>query len=82
MRNSIEKGKTGKGLALHPAPFVLGDLPFEIRANQGIPISYTLHEFGVTNGVEDRGFLIQAVYLPPYSSQWPFQQPVGRDRTL
>ena len=65
LKNSIAKDKAGKGLALHPAPFILGDFDFEIRVNQGIPICYTLHEFGVTNGVEDGGFLIQAVYLPP-----------------
>lgn len=65
LKNSIATDRAGKGLALHPAPFILGDFDFEIRANQGIPISYTLHEFGVTNGVEDGGFLIQAVYLPP-----------------
>ncbi|AYK14677.1 MAG: GMC oxidoreductase [Methanosarcina flavescens] len=81
MKNSIAKDKTGKGLAMHPAPFILGDFPFEIRANQGIPISYTLHEFGVTNGVEDGGFLIQAVYLPPlqFSMALPATGRQGQD---
>jgi hypothetical protein len=29
-------------------------------------MAYTLHEFGVTNGVEDGGFLIEAIFLPPF----------------
>ena len=65
MKNSIAKGKVGKGLALHPVPFVLGDFPFEIKGIQGIPMSYTLHDFGVTNGVEDGGFLVEGTFLPP-----------------
>ncbi len=65
LKSFIGEGKAGKGLALHPAPFVLGDFPFEIRGIHGIPMAYTLHDFGVTNGVEDGGFLIEGVYLPP-----------------
>jgi choline dehydrogenase-like flavoprotein len=29
-------------------------------------MAYTLHQFGVTNGVEDGGFLIEAIFLPPF----------------
>lgn len=65
LKSSIAEGKAGKGLALHPVPFVLGDFPFEIRGIQGIPMTYTLHDFGVTNGVEDGGFLIEGTFLPP-----------------
>ena len=65
LKSSIAEGKAGRGLALHPVPFVLGDFPFEIGAIQGIPMAYTLHDFGVTNGVEDGGFLIEGIYLPP-----------------
>lgn len=65
LRNSIAKGKAGNGLALHPSPFIIGDFPFKIKGNQGIPMTYTLHEFGVTNGVEDGGFLVEGIYLPP-----------------
>ncbi|MDD1751362.1 MAG: GMC family oxidoreductase [Methanothrix sp.] len=64
-KSSIANDKIGKGLSLHPAPFVLGDFPFEIRGIQGIPMTYTLHDFGVTNGVEDGGFLIEGIFLPP-----------------
>ncbi|MGI0034041.1 MAG: GMC family oxidoreductase N-terminal domain-containing protein [Nitrososphaeraceae archaeon] len=56
--------KTGKGLALHPAPFVMGLFEEEIRGNRGIPMSYTCHEFGVTNGKEKGGFLIESIFLP------------------
>jgi choline dehydrogenase-like flavoprotein len=65
LKSIIAEGKAGKGLALHPVPFVLGDFPFEIRGIQGIPMAYTLHDFGVTNGVEDGGFLVEGIYLPP-----------------
>jgi hypothetical protein len=51
---------------MHPGTWVVGDFPFEIRANQGIPMAYTLHEFGVTNGVEDGGFLIEGIFIPPF----------------
>lgn len=66
LRNSIAHEKAGLGLSLHPVAFVLGEFPFEIRGNQGITMAYTLHQFGVTNGVEDGGFLIEAIYLPPF----------------
>ncbi len=75
MKNGIAKNKAGKGLALHPAPFVLGDFPFEVRANQGIPMAYTLHQFGVTNGVEQGGFLVEGIYLPPF--QFSMALPIG-----
>ena len=64
-KNGIAKEKTGKRLALHPSPFILGDFPFEIKGIQGIPMTYTLHDFGVTNGVSELGFLIEGIYLPP-----------------
>lgn len=56
--------KVGKGLALHPAPFVMGLFDEEIHGNRGIPMSYTCHEFGVTNGVNKGGFLIESIFLP------------------
>ncbi len=65
LKNRIADDRVGRGLALHPVAFVLGDFPFEVRANQGITMAYTLHQFGVTNGVEDGGFLIEAIFLPP-----------------
>ncbi len=66
LSNGIASDRAGKGLALHPAPFVLGDFPYEVRANQGIPMAYTLHQFGVTNGVREGGFLVEGIFLPPF----------------
>jgi len=64
-KSNIGGQKVGKGLALHPAPFVMGVFDKEeIRANRGIPMSYTCHEFGVTNGVKNGGFLIESIFLP------------------
>jgi choline dehydrogenase-like flavoprotein len=63
--NSIAPGVAGRGLALHPFPCILGDFQFEVKGNQGIPMEYALHEFGVTNGVADGGFLVEGIYLPP-----------------
>ena len=56
--------KVGKGLALHPAPFVMGLFDEDIFGNRGIPMSYTCDEFGVTNGKESGGFLIESIFLP------------------
>jgi len=65
LNNSIATDRAGVGLALHPAPFIIGDFPYQIKANQGIPMAYTLHQFGVTNGVEEGGFLIEGIFVPP-----------------
>ncbi len=65
LRNTIAEDRAGMGLALHPAPFIIGDFPYQIKANQGIPMAYTLHQFGVTNGVEQGGFLIEGIFVPP-----------------
>jgi choline dehydrogenase-like flavoprotein len=65
-KSSIGGQKIGKELALHPAPFVMGVFEEEIRANRGIPMSYTCHEFGVTNGVKNGGFLIESIFLPVF----------------
>jgi choline dehydrogenase-like flavoprotein len=75
LKNGIALNRAGKGLAMHPGTWVLGDFPFEIRANQGIPMTYTLHEFGVTNGVEDGGFLIEGIFIPPF--QFSMSLPVS-----
>ena len=64
IKSAIAEGKTGKGLSLHPAPFLLGKFEREINAYNGIPMAYTCHEFGVTNGVTDGGFLIESIFLP------------------
>jgi choline dehydrogenase-like flavoprotein len=64
LKNRIAEGKAGKGLSLHPAPFLLGKFKDKINAYDGIPMAYTCHEFGVTNGVSDGGFLIESIFLP------------------
>ena len=63
-KSLIGGDKVGKGLALHPAPFVMGLFDEEIFGNRGIPMSYSCHEFGVTNGQENGGFLIESIFLP------------------
>lgn len=63
-RSNIGSQKVGKGLGLHPAPFVMGRFDEKIYGNRGIPMSYTCHEFGVTNGVKKGGFLIESIFLP------------------
>jgi choline dehydrogenase-like flavoprotein len=65
LRNLIATDRAGRGLALHPAPFLLGDFPYLVRGHQGVPMAYTLHEFGVTNGVEKGGFLVEGIFVPP-----------------
>jgi choline dehydrogenase-like flavoprotein len=64
LKNRIAEGKTGKGLSLHPAPFLLGRFKDKINAYDGIPMAYTCHEFGVTNGMSEGGFLIESIFLP------------------
>ncbi len=64
LKNKVAEGKAGRGLSLHPAPFLLGKFQQAINAYNGIPMAYTCHEFGVTNGVEDGGFLIESIFLP------------------
>jgi choline dehydrogenase-like flavoprotein len=64
LKNRIGGGKTGKQLSLHPAPFLLGRFKDKISAYDGIPMAYTCHQFGVTNGISDGGFLIESIFLP------------------
>ena len=63
-RSGVANKNIGKGLALHPAPFVMGHFGEKIYGNRGIPMSYTCHEFGVTNNVKTGGFLIESIFLP------------------
>ncbi|MGH9922829.1 MAG: FAD-dependent oxidoreductase, partial [Nitrososphaerales archaeon] len=64
LKSKIAEGKTGKGLSLHPAPFVLGKFNQQINAYNGVPMAFACHEFGITNGVQDGGFLIESIFLP------------------
>jgi hypothetical protein len=59
---------------LHPGIEVIGDFGYEIKGNQGIPMAYTIHDFGVTRTTDqtrkefnfDTGgeFLIESIFLP------------------
>jgi choline dehydrogenase-like flavoprotein len=64
LKNRIAEGKAGRGLSLHPAPFLLGKFENKINAYNGIPMAYACHQFGVTNGVNEGGFLIESIFLP------------------
>ncbi|QMU55017.1 MAG: hypothetical protein GKS07_09090 [Nitrosopumilus sp.] len=63
-KSGVANKNIGDGLALHPAPFVMGHFQEKIYGNRGIPMSYTCHEFGVTNNVRKGGFLIESIFLP------------------
>jgi choline dehydrogenase-like flavoprotein len=62
--SNIGGPNVGKNISLHPAPFVLGRFQEDIYSNRGIPMSYTCHEFGVTNNIKKGGFLIESIFLP------------------
>ncbi len=74
LQNGIAQKTAGRGLCLHPAPFMMGDFDYEIKGNQGIPMAYTVHDFGVTRtsdktrkdwNFDDGGeFLIESIFLP------------------
>ncbi len=63
-KSMIGGSNVGKGVALHPAPFVIGRFEENIYGNRGIPMSYTCHQFGITNDVKKGGFLIESIFLP------------------
>ena len=63
-KSGVANKNIGDGLALHPAPFVMGHFHKKIYGNRGIPMSYTCHEFGVTNNIKKGGFLIESIFLP------------------
>ena len=48
LQNGIAQKTAGVGLCLHPGVEVIGDFDYEIKGNQGIPMAYTVHDFGVT----------------------------------
>lgn len=65
-KSGIGGENVGKGVSLHPAPFVIGRFKEEIHGNRGIPMSYTCHQFGITNNVKNGGFLIESIFLPVF----------------
>ena len=74
LQNRITQDTAGVGLCLHPGIEVIGDFGYEIKGNQGIPMAYTVHDFGVTRTTDqtrrefnfDTGgeFLIESIFLP------------------
>ena len=74
LTNGISQDTAGVGLCLHSGIQVLGDFDYEIKGNQGIPMAYTIHDFGVTRSTdqtrkdydfENEGeFLIESIFLP------------------
>jgi choline dehydrogenase-like flavoprotein len=74
LQNQIAQDTAGVGLCLHPAIEVIGDFDYEIKGNQGIPMAYTVHDFGITrtsdqtikeyNFVGGGEFLIESIFLP------------------
>jgi choline dehydrogenase-like flavoprotein len=73
LQNGIAQDTAGVGLCLHPGIEVIGDFDYEIKGNQGIPMAYTVHDFGVTRSTDqtrkeynfDAGeFLIESIFLP------------------
>jgi choline dehydrogenase-like flavoprotein len=74
LTNGIAQDTAGKGLCLHPGIQVLGDFDYEIKGNEGIPMAYTVHDFGVDRKTDetrkeynfDSGgeFLIESIFIP------------------
>lgn len=73
LKNRICEDVAGRGLCLHPGIQVIGDFDYEIKGNQGIPMAYTVHDFGVTrrtdesvktSGYDGCEFLIESIFLP------------------
>lgn len=74
LTNGIAQDTAGKGLCLHPGIQVLGDFDYEIKGNEGIPMAYTIHDFGVDRKTDetrkeydfDSGgeFLIESIFIP------------------
>jgi choline dehydrogenase-like flavoprotein len=74
LQNRIAQDTAGRDLCLHPAIEVIGDFDYEIKGNQGIPMAYTVHDFGITRTTDltrkkygfnnGREFLIESIFLP------------------
>jgi len=73
LMNGISQSTSGNGLCLHPGIQVIGDFDYEIKGNQGIPMAYTVHDFGVTRNTDESirnsnydgsEFLLESIFLP------------------
>ena len=61
------------GLCVHPSPSVIAEFDKEIKGNEGIPMAYTVHDFGVNRADNEtwdkyafkgREFLLESIFLP------------------
>lgn len=73
LKNSISQSFAGNGLCLHPGIQVVGDFDYEIKGNEGIPMAYTVHDFGVSRKTDETiknssydgcEFLLESIFLP------------------
>jgi choline dehydrogenase-like flavoprotein len=73
LKSKISTDIAGKGLCLHPGIEAIGDFNYEIKGNQGVPMAYTIHDFGNTRKSDDtikewnhdgNEFLIESIFLP------------------
>ena len=73
LRNAIAQDRAGRGICLQPAIQVIGDFDYEIKGNEGIPMAYTIHDFGSSRKNDEsvvqwnskgKEFLIESVFLP------------------
>ena len=73
LKNGISQDVAGRGLCLHPGIQVIGDFDYEIKGNEGIPMAYTVHDFGVTRSADETmkkynhdgcEFLLESIFLP------------------
>ena len=73
LKNGISQEVAGRGLCFHPGIQVIGDFDYEIKGNEGIPMAYTVHDFGVTRRGDETikkynydgcEFLLESIFLP------------------
>jgi choline dehydrogenase-like flavoprotein len=73
LKNGISQSIAGNGLCLHPGIQVVGDFDYEIKGNEGIPMAYTVHDFGVSRKTDETikhsnydgcEFLLESIFLP------------------
>jgi choline dehydrogenase-like flavoprotein len=73
LKNGISQSTAGNGLCLHPGIQVLGDFDYEVKGNEGIPMAYTVHDFGVSRKTDESirnsnydgsEFLLESIFLP------------------
>ena len=58
-RSRVRRRPIGHHLRIHPAPRVLASFDWPVRAWEGVPQSYHVHEF------EPEGIFLQGMFVPP-----------------